>query len=69
VATALSKLGIKTAFVSAIGDDERGDEIMTLLEGKRPLDAAAPDVVGAITSIDTSTVQGVSTHTVVCSCS
>lgn len=33
VATALSKLGVKTAFVSALGDDERGDEIMTLLKG------------------------------------
>lgn len=34
VATALSKLGIKTAFISAIGDDDRGDEIMKLLAGE-----------------------------------
>lgn len=48
VATALSKLGVKTAFVSALGDDDRGDEIMQLLEG---------------TSVDTSTVQRVSAPT------
>ncbi len=33
MATALQRLGTPTAFVSALGTDDRGEEIMTLLEG------------------------------------
>lgn len=33
VATALTKLGVKTAFVSALGNDEMGDNLIKLLEG------------------------------------
>lgn len=35
VATALTKLGVPTAFVSALGNDERGEELMALLKGAR----------------------------------
>ena len=33
VATALSKLGTPTLFVSALGKDDRGEELMTLIKG------------------------------------
>ncbi|KAF8071301.1 FRK1 [Scenedesmus sp. PABB004] len=33
VATALTKLGVPTAFVSALGNDERGDELVALMQG------------------------------------
>lgn len=33
VATCLTKLGVPTAFVSAIGSDDRGEEIMQLMKG------------------------------------
>lgn len=33
VATALSKLGAKTAFVSALGKDERGQGLVDILKG------------------------------------
>jgi hypothetical protein len=33
VATALTKLGVPTALVSSLGNDERGEELMALLNG------------------------------------
>uniref|UniRef100_A0A383WKL7 Carbohydrate kinase PfkB domain-containing protein n=1 Tax=Tetradesmus obliquus TaxID=3088 RepID=A0A383WKL7_TETOB len=48
VATALTKLGVPTAFVSALGNDERGEELMALLKE-----------IG----VDTSTVQRVDAPT------
>jgi len=40
VATALSKLGIPTLFVSALGKDDRGEELMTLIKD-RGMDTSA----------------------------
>jgi hypothetical protein len=37
VATALTKLGVPTAFVSALGNDERGEELMKLFNGEQQL--------------------------------
>lgn len=48
VATCLTKLGIPTAFVSAIGNDDRGEEIMALLK----------DI-----GVDTTTVQRIDAPT------
>eukprot|EP00775_Hariotina_reticulata_P006497 gene6497-6725_t len=48
VATCLTKLGVKTAFVSALGNDERGQELLKLLN----------DI-----GVDTSTVQHVEAPT------
>lgn len=34
VATCLTKLGVPTAFVSAIGNDDRGEEVMALMKSE-----------------------------------
>lgn len=46
VATALSKLGVPTAFVSAIGNDDRGEGLMTLLAGGCNLDFTSRTLLG-----------------------
>lgn len=35
VATALSRLGVAVTFVTALGDDERGTQLLNLCKGKQ----------------------------------
>jgi len=35
VATAISRLGVHTIFITAIGNDELGEKFVSLLRGKR----------------------------------
>jgi fructokinase len=48
VATCLAKLGVKTAFVSALGKDDRGEELMKLFDGQLPDDGVIMSVTAYI---------------------